>query len=24
MNTNEELMQAIDDVNQGKFGYLAD
>jgi quercetin 2,3-dioxygenase len=24
MNTNQELMQAIDDVNQGKFGYLAD
>ncbi|ESU21228.1 Pirin domain-containing protein [Flavobacterium enshiense DK69] len=24
MNTNEEILQAFDDVNTGKFGYLAD
>jgi redox-sensitive bicupin YhaK (pirin superfamily) len=24
MNTREEIVQAIDDVNAGKFGYLVD
>ena len=24
MNTNAEIAQAIDDYQQGKFGYLAD
>jgi hypothetical protein len=24
MNTQEEILQAFDDVNAGKFGYLAD